>query len=657
MKQFRFAPIHFVMVSLILFGLLAILARISVDMTQLLIGAFLAITVMLIVTVYQIKLYESDELEQIQRLNDQAEDSLVTLLENMPIGVIKLHADTKDVEWFNPYSELMFSTDDGAFDTKELEKVLATPFENSGHYVTIGVKKYSVHWDKVANIVYFFDASSEYQVAEELVTTRPVIGIVSVDNYDDIEDEVSDSDISQINGFVANFLAEFADQYHMFSRRVSMDRFYLFTDYTVLDKLMTDKFSVIDRFREVAKEKQVPLTLSMGFSFGGDKHDEIGRVALQNLNLAEVRGGDQAVVKERDESKTPVYFGGGTASSVKRTRTRTRAMMTAIADKIKMADQVFVVGHRNLDMDALGATVGMQSFAKNIIDKAYSVYDPDHMAPDIQMAIESLEQEGVSNLLALSEAMTMVTRNSLLIMVDHSKVSLTLSEPFFEQFTQTIVIDHHRRDETVPNNSVITYIESGASSAAELVTELIQFQKSKKVRLRKIQASVMMAGIMLDTKNFTARVTSRTFDVASYLRNRGSDSVFIRELEATDFDDYQRINELILSGHRLLPRIIIASGSEEKEYDNVTISKAADTILEMAGIDASFVVAKNPSHKVSVSARSSKEINVQRMMEEIGGGGHFNLAAAQLEGQSIQEVRDHLESVILRYMNQTEESE
>ena len=202
--------------------------------------------------------------------------------------------------------------------------------------------------------------------------------------------------------------------------------------------------------------------------------------------------------------------------------------MAAISDKIKSVDQVFVVGHRNLDLDALGSAVGMQLFASNIIEKAYVVYDDQQMGSDIYRSIQKLTSEGADYLLPISEAVNRVTSRSLLIMVDHSKLALTLSRELFDRFSQTIVVDHHRRDEDFPENAVIAYIESGASSASELVTELIQFQNSKKNRLNKIQASLLMAGIMLDTKKFTSRVTSRTFDVASYLRARGSDSVVIQ---------------------------------------------------------------------------------------------------------------------------------
>ena len=606
---------------------------------------------------FQKKSYQKTEIEQIQYVNHQAEDSLSSLLEQMPVGVVKLNMESSEIEWFNPYAELMLTTEDGEIDHSQVQEIIKTAISSPGIYANVGEKRYAVHLDRNSGVLYFFDVSGEYEATVELVTSRPVIGVISVDNYDDLENETSESDISHINSFVANFVAEFTGKHQMFSRRVAMDRFYLFTDYTVLEQLMQDKFSVIDTFREEAKQRDLPLTMSMGLSYGDGDHEGIGKVALSNLNLAEVRGGDQVVVKENDETKNPIYFGGGTAASIKRTRTRTRAMMTAISEKLKSVDHVFVVGHKNLDMDALGSAVGMQLFSSNVLDESYVVYDAEQMSPDIHRAIQFLENEGVTKLLTLDQAMEMVTNRSLLVMVDHSKTTLTLSKEFYDLFTQTIVIDHHRRDQDFPDNAVITYIESGASSASELVTELIQFQNSKKSRLSRIQASVLMGGIMLDTKNFTSRVTSRTFDVASYLRTRGSDSVVIQELAATDFEEYRLVNELILQGQAVQPSILVAQAKDTKEYDTVVISKAADTMLAMSGIEASFVIAKNRQGDISISARSRSKINVQRIMEELGGGGHFNLAAARLTDMSLQEAGDKLKTIISNELSEKETEE
>ncbi|WP_416385343.1 DHH family phosphoesterase [Streptococcus infantis] len=618
---------------------------------------FLLMVAFLLIFYFQKKSYQKTEIEQIQYVNHQAEDSLSSLLEQMPVGVVKLNMESSEIEWFNPYAELMLTTEDGEIDHSQVQEIIKTAISSPGIYANVGEKRYAVHLDKNSGVLYFFDVSGEYEATVELVTSRPVIGVISVDNYDDLENETSESDISHINSFVANYVAEFTGKHQMFSRRVTMDRFYLFTDYTVLEQLMQDKFSVIDTFREEAKQRELPLTMSMGLSYGDGDHEGIGKVALSNLNLAEVRGGDQVVVKENDETKNPIYFGGGTAASIKRTRTRTRAMMTAISEKLKSVDHVFVVGHKNLDMDALGSAVGMQLFSSNVLDESYVVYDAEQMSPDIHRAIQFLENEGVTKLLTLNQAMEIVTNRSLLIMVDHSKTALTLSKEFYDLFTQTIVIDHHRRDQDFPDNAVITYIESGASSASELVTELIQFQNSKKARLSRIQASVLMGGMMLDTKNFTSRVTSRTFDVASYLRTRGSDSIVIQELAATDFEEYRLVNELILQGQAVQPSILVAQAKDAKEYDIVVISKAADTMLAMSGIEASFVIAKNRQGDISISARSRSKINVQRIMEELGGGGHFNLAAARLTDMSLQEAGDKLKTVISNEIREKETEE
>ncbi|MEI4339611.1 DHH family phosphoesterase [Streptococcus suis] len=651
MKRFRFSTIHFVMIGVILFGLVALVHRLFPIGASTVFALLISLLVLIALFIYQKHSYEFSELEQIEYLNNQANSGLMMLLDKMPVGVIKVRPDSNQVEWFNPFAELIFAQENGEFDQKKLREIIDVGLDEERIYANFSGKRYAVNVDFDQGLFYFFDASTEYSATNSLIGSRPVIGIISVDNYDELEDAVTDSQISQVNSFLAQFVSEFCHDYGIYYRRGTMDRFYFFTDYAVLEKLIENKFSVIDKFREEAKKLDLGLTLSMGLAYGNENHHQIGQVALQNLNMAEVRGGDQVVVKENDESKQPLFFGGGSASSVKRTRTRTRAMMTAVSDKLKSVDAVFVVGHRNLDMDALGSAVGMQYFAQNIMNNAYTVYNPDEMAPDIARAIKKLSDENCSNLLTVEEAMKMVTFQSLLIMVDHSKIGLTLDKDFYEQFTQVVVIDHHRRDTDFPNNAVLTYIESGASSASELVTELIQFQNDKHHKLNRIQSSLLMAGIMLDTKNFTSRVTSRTFDVASYLRTRGSDSLEIQQIAATDFEEYRQINELILSGQRIESNVVIACADDTKEYDNIIPSKAANTILDMAGIEAVFVVTRNTKGYVSISARSHSKINVQRIMEEMGGGGHFNLAAAQVYDQTIAEVCEKLTDKIREEIN------
>ena len=647
MKRFRFATIHLVMIGLILFGILAICVRLFQTESAILAAIFLALSLLVALLYYQKETYELSELEQIELLNDQTEVSLKSLLEQMPVGVVQFEQSTNEVEWFNPYAELIFTSEEGEFEDELIQKIIGNKREgDASQTFELNGNKYSSYIDSSSGIFYFFDTSMGNRQLGDAALLRPVIGIISIDNYDDVTDDLSDAEVSQINSFIANFISNFTKSNNIFYRRVDMDRFYFFTDYSVLSSLIDDKFTVLEAFRKQAKEEhELPLTLSMGVAYGDDNHQQIGQVALQNLNTALVRGGDQVVICENDEHKKPLYFGGGSVSTVKRTRTRTRAMMTAISDHIKNVDRVFVVGHRNLDMDALGSAIGMQFFASNVIEEAYAVYNPDEMSPDIARAIKRLQEDGKTHLISVNQALQLVTSQSLLIMVDHSKIDLTLSQELYNRFTDVIVVDHHRRDNNFPEKAILTFIESGASSASELVTELIQFQNAGK-RLSKIQASILMAGIMLDTKNFSASVTSRTFDVASYLRSQGSDSIEIQNISQTDFEEYRLVNELILKGRKLYDNIIIASGGDNVVYSKVVASKAADTMLSLAGIEATFVIVQVAPNKVAISARSRSKINVQRMMEELGGGGHFTLAACQLSDITVSQAEHLLLEII-----------
>lgn len=634
MNKCRLATNHIIMIGIISFIILVLLSlylKLNFVVIVMLIIAVLAFVCLLYL---QKRHYE---LLSEQELNHNQMSPMDALLDQMPIGIISLTPELDAIVWYNPYAELIFTKDNGEFDESVVLDLVTSKKEAlSNPSFELGDKKFIVHLDVERSVCYVYEQMSLPKISGELSDFSPVIGTISLDNYDDVTANLTDAETSQINIFVANFIAEFAERYQIFYRRVDMDRFYFFTDYAILSELISNKFEILEQFRTEAKDKELPLTLSMGIAFGDHNHYEIGQIAQKNLNLALVRGGDQVVVKENDEHKDFMYFGGGSASTVKRSRTRTRAMMTAISDKIKMADAVFVVGHRQLDLDALGATVGMQHFAAQLIDKSYAVYEPNQMSPDIEKAITRLEEDGHTTLLSVDKALTMVTPRSLLIMVDHSKLALTLSDELYRLFREVVIVDHHRRDDDFPPNAMLSFIESGASSACELVTELIQFQAAKP-KLSRLQASIIMSGIILDTNKFSTRVTNRTFDVASYLRSLGSDSNEINTILATDFEEYRQVNALVLKGQRVFDNIIIAIGDDDETYTNVIASKAANTLLTMAGIEASFVITRNITFDVAVSARSRGSINVQRVMEKMGGGGHFNLAACQLSDSSLED--------------------
>ncbi len=653
MRKIQFTAFQTLLLALIFFGLLALVLQLSNSRALQLLCVFLVLIAMVALNYYQgldreltREQLSETKVRQEPVVDKKQADDLVSLLDKMPVGVIHFEPNTGHIVWYNPYAELVFSTEDGFFNSDLVKQVLAEQNDgNKNHRLFIDDRKYTSYLDDSSGMFYFFDAAIETTDSLSNLDMKPVIGVISVDNYDDALDGRSDLDVTSLNSIIVSAISEFTKRYHIFYRRIDTDRFYFFTNYAVLRKLIEQKFPVLEEFKRITQENHLPLTLSMGIAYGESHFDNIGQVALQNLNFALVRGGDQAIVKEDVEFAEAQYFGGGSASTIKRSRTRTRAMMTAISDKIRSSDRVFVVGHRNIDMDALGASVGMQLFASNVIDNAYVVYDDSQMSPDIVRAMLRLREDEKTQMLTLGQASLEITPNSLLIMVDHSKISLTLSKDFYQQFSEVVVIDHHRRDEDFPENAAISFIESGASSASELVTELLQFQNGSN-SLSRMQASILMAGIMLDTKNFTSSVTSRTFDVASYLRSKGSDSTIIQRILAVDYEEYRQVNELILAGNKILPDVVVATGAQDTIYTNVLASKAADTILAMNGISAAFVVVRLPDHRVAVSARSQGDINVQRIMERMGGGGHFNLAACQVTDKTVVEVSNELIALI-----------
>ena len=412
---------------------------------------------------------------------------------------------------------------------------------------------------------------------------------------------------------------------------------------------MDDKFEFLNAFREEATGKNFSLTLSIGMSYGLENFSKIGKTALDNLELALVRGGDQVVIKENINTAKPIYFGGNSASHTQKSRTRARAIATALRTIVLESENVFVMGHKYPDMDALGAAVATKIFANMNDKEAFIVYDEKQLLPDVERAIAKLNEskDGFAHIIRMDTARELKKSNSLLIMVDHSKTSQTMDYEFYKSFDKVVVIDHHRRDEDFPKNALLTYIESGASSASELVIEVLQYQNDQKQKMSKVEASIALAGISVDTQKFSKRTTARTFEAASFLRSQGADNNLIKKFLATEFDKYKKINEIVLNAE-FHDNIAIGIGLYRKMYDNVTIAKAADTLLNMVGIDASFTIVNHENGYVAVSARSSGDYNVQRIMEKFGGGGHFNNAAAQIYEKTPNEVKEDLLKLLNR---------
>ncbi|PZL72104.1 DHH family phosphoesterase [Enterococcus plantarum] len=598
--------------------------------------------------VYLIKKIEISNTEKIRQASTIAEKSLDYAFNEVSVGIINYDPDTKEAKWLNPFAENIFNKDGQTLISPELIETYVKLAEKDKDIFKVGDHVYRFNVDITQNTITFKDITEESNLYHEKLEMQTAIGIVSVDNYDDITDSMDEKEISYLNSFITTMVSDWMDEYQVFYKRLNAERYFFIAQLEDIKKMMDSKFQILDKIRKESSTREISITLSMGISYGGETLSQTGNTAQTNLDTALVRGGDQVVVKEAKDNAKPVFYGGRTASVVKRTRVRSRAMSTAIQGIFSESSDVYIMGHRFPDMDAIGSAFGMARLAKFHNKEAWVVLEKNESIPDVERVMTELEKypELAKQIITPKEAMKKKTESSLLIMVDYHKPSLSISQELYEQFDKVVIVDHHRRGDEFPAKPLLSYIESSASSASELVTELIEYQSNVNKQLDRFEATLLLAGIVVDTKSFSVRTTARTFDVASYLRTCGADSSLVQYLLSSDLTSYLEMNSLIAQSEYVTPDTVIVTGSEEKEYDSVTAAKTADTLLSMVGINAAFVITKRIDKQIGISARSDGSINVQLVMENLGGGGHFTNAAVQLSNVTVAEVKEQLLKVI-----------
>ena len=450
---------------------------------------------------------------------------------------------------------------------------------------------------------------------------------------------------------MTNQLTSWANHNNIYLKRVDTDRFVAFLDKKILSGLEKDKFDIIDKVRETTAQQNTPLTVSMGFSYADStenvmNYDEIASHAQENLDLALGRGGDQVVVRSKNEETR--FYGGKSNPLEKRTRVRSRMVSQALENMMASATQIIIMGHQYPDMDCVGGCLGIRRIAKMHGKTSWIVTNPDQYSHDIKklMAVIKEDEELSSSIVTPEMAEALLTPETLVIIVDVNKPSLTASPEVVEKANQLVIIDHHRRGQEFPANPDLVYIEPYASSAGELITELLEYQSNEEEQIKTIEATTLLAGIIVDTRNFTLRTGSRTFDTASYLKSVGADTILIQRLLKENVDTYLMRSHLLNSLEILPNNIGIVHGEETFVYPTVVAAQTADMMLSMENIDASFVVTRRNDGRVGISARSLGNKNVQRVMEKMGGGGHLSNAATQLTDMSIEEAIEQLKIVI-----------
>ena len=591
------------------------------------------------------------------RIKRGEQEALIT----MPIGIL-IFNEQNEIEWVNPYLQPYFEKNDVL--GKKLEAVdeeLATIITNNVDNKTAATvswheKDFEMIIQKDIHVAYLMDVTRYSAIEKEFEAERVVIGQVFLDNYDEVTQSMSDKNVSNLSNFVTNELSNWARRYGMYLKRTDTDRFFILVHAHSLQQIEEEKFKILDRIRDRTSKQNFPLTLSMGIAYGDGDLNSLAKLAQSNLDLALGRGGDQVVVKSPEEQAR--FYGGKTNPMEKRTRVRARMISQALQEIMKPLDQVFVMGHQSPDMDSVGACLGIRRIALMNNMKCWIVLDQTAIHSDVQRLMEELDQypDIKYNIITPEEALEKATEQSLLVMVDHSKPSISGSPELYEKLkNRLMVIDHHRRGEEFPENPMLVYIEPYASSTCELITEMFEYQSKDSEPINKIEATAMLTGIIIDTKSFSLRTGTRTFDAASYLRSVGADATMVQDFMKENVDSYLKRNHLIDKVEFINSDLALCVGEDDTIYDPVTAAQAADSLLSVSGVSASFVVTKRPDNRVSISARSTGETNVQVIMEQMGGGGHLSNAATQLTGVSVSEAAEQLVSILMTKKDEIKE--
>lgn len=575
----------------------------------------------------------------------------------MPYGIMLVNEQFV-IEWANPYLHQITGQD--SLIGEEVSSLsdsfyrFMKPEELTEQVIEIRNRKYSVMFKPENQLFYFIDVTEQLQIEEKYNADRTVIAILFIDNYDEITQMMDDQGRSMTNSMVTSIINDWAAEYDVFIKRVASDRFIAVLNESTLEQLEQKKFAILDKIREKTLQKNLTFTLSIGVGTGSQSLIELGTLAQSGLDLVLGRGGDQVAIKEPTGKLR--FYGGKTNPVEKRTRVRARVISHALRDLIQESDRVFIMGHKYPDMDSIGAAIGVSKMAVMNSREGYIVLNFNELNGSVSRLMSEIESntELYERFITPEDVLAKITPNSLLVVVDTHKPSMVIDSRLLQRTEKLVVIDHHRRGEEFMINPTLVYMEPYASSTAELVTELLEYQPQTS-RLTMLESTALLSGIIVDTKSFTLRTGARTFEAASYLRTNGADTMLIQRLLKEDVDTYVERAKIIQTVQFVQPNIAIAHGEEQKPYDSVLIAQTSDILLTMKDISASFVIAYRTDGLIGISARSLGDLNVQLVMEKLGGGGHLTNAAAQLEEASIENVKTKLSNAIIEVLEGSNE--
>ena len=517
--------------------------------------------------------------------------------------------------------------------------------------VTIAGRRYRVYGSVIRaddpaqthlGVLYFADLTELYQVRDEYIRSRPVVSIILIDNYDELTKNLSEGATSAMNARLNDCITQWCGNYHGLLRRLERNRFLLVFEKRDLRLAIEGKFSILEEIREVTNPTGVQASISIGMGVDGENFEESYDFAALAIEMALSRGGAQAVVKDRRNFD---FYGGRTKETEHRSKVRSRVTAGSLMELIAQSSAVFIMGHKNADLDAVGAAMGIACLCRKKSKKAYIVLDTqNNMAGKL---IDEIRENAAyaDAFITGQEAMVLCDNRSILVVVDTNRPDQVEYKPLLEAVTKVCVVDHHRRAADYITPVVVNLHEPYASSASELVTELLEYAVEKKDVLP-IEAKSLMAGIFLDTKSFNVRTGERTFEAAAFLRQLGADTVEVKKLLQNDFQDTISKYQIIKSAR--LYRQELAIAALNTATTRTLAAQAADELLNISGITASFVLYPD-GDRVIISARSIGDANVQMILEPLGGGGNSATAGAQVPDSTVKDVLDRLVASIDKF--------
>ncbi len=495
--------------------------------------------------------------------------------------------------------------------------------------------------------IYFLDETNYVNLLNDFSNSRTCIGIVVIDNYEELMQRATEEEKLKITSEAEKSIYAWVNKYNGLSIKSERDTYVCIFDQYHVEEIKDEKFDILDEIKEIKTEDNIQTTLSIAISEEGESNVAKYKSAKAVIDIALGRGGDQAIIKQNGKY---YFFGGRTQEVEKRTRVKARIVSQALEELVNSSSNVLIMGHTNSDIDAMGSAMGVYRFVKAIGKDAYIVNETTGTSLDtfIQDLKDIEDYQGV--LVDKNTALSKISSDSLLIVVDTDKKNYVEVPELLTKTDKIAVIDHHRRGTDYIENAMLTFHEVYASSACELVTEIVEFSE-RAIHLTTFEVEALYAGIMMDTKNFTFKTGVRTFEAAAFLRKCGVDIIKVKKWFQSDLETYNKISEIVAKSEIMNDTIAISVYDKADPDANITCAKAADELLTISNITASFVIGKL-GDRICISGRSIGDINVQLILEKLGGGGHITVAGAQIEGMTEEEVKQELINRINEYLTE-----